>query len=197
MDKIDVIIETMYDERIPMNKLGTLKPDFKMAKNDLMVMLFNEQPTTSEAAAKMMENSAVYVDMMIAAEVLKTEKVSDTEVMVLAGSKFDKFNEEVRKYIDQDAILIRTLGVSRQDFDGIVNEYTAIVKESSTLDEIMAQWIDLEMEAKGGIIRGILFQRTIMGEILQHMQARMTKSIQHQVETSKWVQGMLPIQPPK
>jgi hypothetical protein len=189
MDKIKEIIEVMYDEKVPMQKLGELKPDFTMSKDALQVALFNKNPTTPEESAKMVDNSILYIERLLAAEVLAVKKgEKDAPVMLIAGPKFNEFNAEVKKYTDQDAIIIRTLGVSRQDFDEIVNEYSTIVKEATSIDDILEKWETLDIDTKKGIIRGVLFQRTIMGEVLNHMQVRMQSAIKHQTETVKLVQ---------
>lgn len=203
MDKIAEIIKVMYDENVPMMKLGNLKPDFKLPKTTMQTMLFTEQPKTPEDSEHMMDNSALYVEMLIAAEVLVIERPpkdapEGTQALVVAGTNFNLFNEEVKKYTDQDAMILRALNISKQDFDGIVNEYREIMKDATNLDDILESWETLDMEVKGGIIRGVLFQRSILAEVIQHMRQRMSPVIKHQMETMQWLNTMAgPQEPPK
>lgn len=206
MDKIKEAIEVLYDEHVPIVKFFGLPANFKIPRPQLAVMLFSANPTTPEDSKRMTENSEVFIEMLVLAEVLaiaRPDKETPTEAgsvqILTAGTKFDQFIEEVKKYIDTDAIIMRSLGVSRQDFDAIANEYKKIIADVNDIDSVLVNWADLDPDAKEGIIRGILLQRSILAEVVQNMRNRLAPVIKHQNETMVWLNGMLGIQgiPPK
>jgi hypothetical protein len=201
--KVLEAIESMYDDQIPMIRFFGVKPDFKIPRPQLEIMLMPGNPATPEDSEKMMANSAVYVDMLLAAEILavvRPEKTADDShsgpkqeevTIITAGKDFALFVKEAQEYVDTDAVIIRTLGISRQDFDGIANEYKSIVAGVNNIDEILEAWADLPAETKGGIIRGVLLQRSIMAEVLITMRGRTLPILKHEQETLAWITDLL------
>jgi len=180
-----------------MTKFTTFPEGFKVVKHNLLVALFPEQAKTKDDSDRMMENSQVYYEMLLAAQVLAVDKtpiptVSDENakqppvepvVILMAGDNFKKFVEEMKKYLDQDALILRSLGLSRQDFDEIVNEYRGIVESSNILDDILTVWSDLPLDAKKSIIRGIMLQRSIMADVLNRLKDRELQLMQYETDT--------------
>jgi hypothetical protein len=197
--KVIQAIESLYQDSIPLMKFLQFKPGFKIPMPQLAIMLMAGQPATPDDSSKMLQNSQQYIEMLIAAEVLSVARpdkgaveTSDEPVkIIIAGEKFETFQKEIRDYCDTDAILIRTLGISRQAFDEISNEYRAIVAGSDNIDSILAAWEELEPDVKAGIVRGVLLQRSIMAEILLTFRARTLPIIKHSQETMAWITDLL------
>jgi hypothetical protein len=202
-DKVLAAIASMYDDQIPMVRFFGVKPDFKIPRTQLEIMFMPGNPATPEDSEKMMANSAVYVDMLLAAEILaiaRPEKTAEVHegprleepvTMIKAGKDFDLFLKEAKEYVDTDAVIIRTLGISRQDFDMVANEYKSIVSGVANIDEILEAWADLSNDTKTGIIRGVLLQRSIMAEVLITMRGRTLPILRHEQETLAWITDLL------
>lgn len=207
-NKIMAAIAAMYVDQIPMMRFFEMPANFKIPMAQLRIMLMPGNPATPEDSDKMMENSTTYIDMLMAIGVLaivRPEKAPEAHpgaalaepvTLVMPGKEYDMFVKEAKDYVDTDAIIIRTLGVSRQDFDVIANEYKEIVEKITCIDDILVAWKDLSLETKCGIIRGILVQRSIMAQVLISMKARTVPLLKHEQETIKWIDGLLgPIEP--
>jgi hypothetical protein len=202
-DKVLAAIASMYDDQIPMVRFFGVKPDFKIPRTQLEIMFMPGNPATPEDSEKMMANSAVYVDMLLAAEILaiaRPEKTAEVHegprleepvTMIKAGKDFDLFLKEAKEYVDTDAVIIRTLGISRQDFDMVANEYKSIVSGVANIDEILEAWADLSNDTKTGIIRGVLLQRSIMAEVLITMRGRTLPILRYEQETLAWITDLL------
>jgi hypothetical protein len=192
-DKVLAAIASMYDDQIPMVRFFGVKPDFKIPRTQLEIMFMPGNPATPE----------VYVDMLLAAEILaiaRPEKTAEVHegprleepvTMIKAGKDFDLFLKEAKEYVDTDAVIIRTLGISRQDFDMVANEYKSIVSGVANIDEILEAWADLSNDTKTGIIRGVLLQRSIMAEVLITMRGRTLPILRHEQETLAWITDLL------
>jgi|GEM_PF-2588772 hypothetical protein len=202
--KVLDVIASMYDDQIPMTRFLGIKPDFKVPRQNIEVMLMPGNPATPGDSEKMLENSTVYVDMLIMAGVLaiaRPEKVTgedgqtgpdqNTPTMIIAGEDYNTFIEETKEYIDTDNVIMRTLGLSRQDFDAIANEYKKIVSEINNIDDILERWSDLSPAVKMGIMRGVLLQRSIMAQTLINMRARTLPIIKHEQDTLAWIADLL------
>lgn len=192
-DNIKTLIANMYDDRVPINKLLGLGKGFKTPKQRLAVLLFRGNPATKEDSDKMEAEAIAYVDLMITAEIL--EVIDKDKGIVTSGKEFDIFIKEVTDYLDSDNIIIRMLGISRQDFDKIVGEYLKLMKSATDLDSILASWADLSQETKLGIIRGVFLQRSIMGGILVDLKNRATNTINYNAQTIKTIDAILGVQP--
>jgi len=194
-EKVLDVIASMYEDQIPMVRFFGVKPDFKIPRTQLEIMLMPGNPATPDDSEKMMANSAVYVEMMLAADILaivRPEKdVEEPVTMIIAGKDFDLFLKEAKAYVDTDAVIIRTLGISRQDFDMVANEYKSIVSGVANIDEILEAWTDLSNDTKAGIIRGVLLQRSIMAQTLINIRARTLPIIRYEQETLAWIGDLL------
>jgi len=203
-EKVLDVIASMYEDQIPMVRFFGVKPDFKIPRTQLEIMLMPGNPATPEDSEKMMANSSGYVDMMLAADILtivRPEKdvgeshtgprLEEPATIIKAGKEFDLFMKEAKDYVDTDAIIIRTLGISRQDFDMVANEYKAIVSGVANIDEILEAWADMTADVKTGIIRGVLLQRSIMAEVLITMRGRTLPILRHEQETLAWITELL------
>lgn len=186
MKEIKDLIASMYNDKIPMHKLFSVPKEFKIPKARMAVMLFTGQPATKEDSDLMEQHANGYVNLMLAAEVL-TEK----DDMVSPGKKFTQFIEEARKYLDSDSIIIRVLGISRQDFDACVGEYTQAVRGAESIDDIISQWSDLSHEERLGILRGVFLQRSIMANILSEFRSREQNSVNFGMQTIQMIDNIL------
>lgn len=192
-DNIKTLIANMYDDRVPINKLTGLGKGFQAPINRLAVLLFRGNPATKEDSDKMESEATEYVNLMIAADVLQV--VDKEKGIVTTGKKFDTFIEEVTAYLDSDNIIIRILGISRQEFDGIVNEYTKAMKSADDIDSILSSWSELPNDVKLGIIRGVFLQRSIMGGILVDLKKRSQATITYSAQTIGIIDGILGVKP--
>jgi len=192
-DNIKTLIANMYDDRVPINKLTGLGKGFQAPINRLAVLLFRGNPATKEDSDKMESEATEYVNLMIAADVLQV--VDKEKGIVTTGKKFDTFIEEVTAYLDSDNIIIRILGISRQEFDGIVNEYTKAMKGADDIDSILSSWSELPNDVKLGIIRGVFLQRSIMGGILVDLKKRSQATITYSAQTIGIIDGILGVKP--
>lgn len=192
-NNIKTLIANMYDDRIPLNKLLGLSKDFKAPIQRLAVLLFRGNPATKEDSDKMEGEAMAYVELMITAGVLTV--IDKEKGIVTGGKEFETFIKEVTDYLDSDNIIIRTLGISRQDFDKIVSEYIKLMKGVSDIDSILANWADLSQETKMGIVRGVFLQRSIMGGILTDLKNRTANTINFSAQTIKTIDTILGVQP--
>lgn len=205
-DKVLSTIESMYDDQIPMVRFFGMKPDFKLPRSRLQVMLMPGNPATPEDSEKMLENADVYIDMMITAGILAIARpakftgkshpgpqadATDQVPIIIAGEEFETFVAEAKDYVDTDSIIIRALGISRQDFDMVANEYEKLASNSANIDDILEAWVVMSMETKLGIMRGVLLQRSIMAQVLLTMRARTIPILQHEQETLSWIARLL------
>jgi len=179
---MDKLIEVLYDDGVPIAKFLQFRPDFKVQRSALQTMLFTEQPTTPEDVQKLTENAASYVEMLIAGKVLVQK---DQELT--ADENFQEFVKKVASYIDVDNMIIRDLGISRQDFDEIAREFAEVCKEVTDVDTILETWELLDPQIKMGIVRGILFQRSIMAGVVQTSKERLIMVMRHEQETLNWL----------
>ena len=191
-DSIKTLIANMYDDRVPMNKMLGLGKDFKVPIKRLAVLLFRGNPATKEDSDKMEAEATSYVELMITAKVL--EVIDKEKGIVASGEKFETFIKEVTSYLDSDNIIIRTLGISKQDFDKIVNEYIKLTKDVADIDSILANWADMSHDAKLGIIRGVFLQRSIMGGILADLKNRTNATINFNAQTIQVIDSILGVQ---
>jgi len=193
--KVMQVIEELYDGQLPLVRFFGIPANFKIPRTQLELMLFPANPATPEDSQRMTENSALFIDMMLAAEILaiaRPEKDAEpTAPIVMAGKNFKEFVDEAKIYVDTDSIILRTLDISRQDFDIISNEYRAIVAEVNNIDEILESWSELDQDVKCGIIRGVLLQRSLMAETLIQMRARTLPVVRYQQETLAWIGNLL------
>ncbi len=187
--KVQSIIASMYDDRVPLHKLLDLAPDFSTPKIRIAVLLFSRSPNTKEESEAMEAEALNYVDLLIMADILKL--VDAEKQVVAAGPAFSEFQKELREYLDSDNIIIRTLGISRQDFDKLVSEYIRISKDAKDIDSILTAWVDLSTETRLGIIRGILIQRSIMGGILMDLKNRNQNTLLYTSQTNKFIDSVL------
>ena len=198
-EKVMKVIESLYDEGLPLVRFFQMPVNFQIPRTQLELMLFPANPATPEDSKRMQENSALFIDMMLASEILavaRPEKdaveTSDEPVkIIIAGKNFKKFVDEAKEYVDTDSIIRRTLDISRQDFDQIANEYRVIVAEVNNIDEILNSWSELDQDVKLGIIRGVLLQRSLMAETLIQMRARTLPVVRYQQETLAWIGNLL------
>ncbi len=203
--KILEVIEALYNDQIPMMRFLGIRPDFEIPRPQLEVMLMPGNPATPEDSEKMMANAAVYVDMLIMADILAIARPEKDAVIaqsgpsatppittIIAGKEYDLFIKETKDYTDPDSIIIRVLGISRQDFDAVANEYRSIISDVNNIDEIFEAWADMNPDTKAGIIRGVLLQRSIMAEVILTMRSRTLPIIKHEQETLAWIAGLLP-----
>ncbi len=188
-ERIKTLIANMYEDQVPMNKLLGLKGEFKVPIKRLAVLLFRGNPATKEDSDKMEAEATAYVELMISLEVLSV--IDKEKGIVTSGKNFETFIKEVTEYLDSDSIIIRTLGISRQDFDKIVNEYVRLTKEPTDIDSILASWADLSQDVKLGIVRGVFLQRSIMGGILQDLKNRAKATITYNAQTIQSIDAIL------
>lgn len=191
-NEIKKLIEQMYDDRVPLPKFVNMPKDFELPRSTMVVRLFMGEPATPEDAEKMKAHVDSYIDMMILAEVLHEIKIPDSEDSIIGpGKKYQVFVDDVIKYCDADSIIIRTLGISRQDYDQITKEYIALMTKVNDLDSILVAWTDLSVDAKLGILRGVFLQRTIMADILKGAKNRLNVTQQYNSETLRWIDGLI------
>lgn len=192
------LIKALYDDGAPLGNLLGLPVNFKIPRKQLEVSLFHGNPETKEQSDEMEADAHITVEMLLTLKVMKiepkVENAKNTNIDILsAGENFNEFIKLLREYVDEDAAIIRSLDISRQDFDEIVREYTEIIKgEPEKIDNIMEEWAELPVDAKKGIIRGVLFQRTLMHEILNHLKSRQAAVGKHNQETMKWLMQIAP-----
>lgn len=185
-NKIKDLIASMYADKVPMHKLFSVPKEFKIPKARMTVMLFTGQPATKEDSARMESDALDYVDMMLTTEVL-----TETDGMISPGKEFANFIDEAKKYLDSDNIIIRVLGISRQDFDACVKEYTQAVQNADNIDEIIGEWACLSNEEKISILRGVFLQRSIMANILMDFRNREQTSVNFGMQTIQMVNSIL------
>jgi len=186
---IKTLIANMYDDRVPLNKLLGIGKDFKAPIKRLAVLLFRGNPATKEDSDKMEAEATAYVELMITAKIL--EVIDKEKGIVTGGEEFETFIKETTNYLDSDSIIIRTLGISRQEFDKLVNEYVSVTKEATDIDSILVKWSELPHDAKLGIVRGIFLQRSIMGQILIELKERSKATIVYNSQTIKNIDTIL------
>lgn len=188
-DQIKEIIGNMYEDKIPMHKLFTVPKEFKIPKTRMAVMLFAGQPETKEDSDLMEKQAMGYVNLMLAVDVL--HMIDEEKGLVGPGREFVTFIEEAKKYLDSDNIIIRVLGISRQDFDACVKEYTEAVSGAENIDEIIDQWADLSNDEKLCILRGVFLQRSIMANILIDFKNREQNSVNFGMQTIQMINNIL------
>lgn len=188
-ENIKALIANLYDDRVPIHKLMTLQPNFSAPKAKLAVLLFTGSPATPEESDSMEKKANDYVDLMLMADIFA---VSNKEKQILVAGKFFKeFVEEAKSYLDSDNIIIRILGISRQDFDKLVNEYKEVSTGAKDIDSILSKWSDLSHESKLGILRGIFLQRSIMGGILMDIKLRNKNTVAYTDQTNKFIDTVM------
>ncbi len=191
-EHIKTLIANMYEDRVPLNRLLGLNGEFKVPIKRLAVLLFKGNPATKEDSDRMEAEAIAYIDMMTSLEILT---VIDKEKGIVSGGKnFEIFLREVTGYLDSDNIIIRTLGISRQDFDKIVNEYVKLTKGPTDIDSILACWSSLPQDVRLGIVRGVFLQRSIMGGILQDLKNRAGATINYTTQTIQTIDSILGVQ---
>lgn len=191
-NEIKQLISQMYNDRLPLPKFVNMPKDFKLPRSTVTVRLFMGEPATPEDSIKMETCVKGYIDMMVLAEVLSETKVPDSEDTILGpGRMYKAFVDEVIKYCDADSIIIRTLKISRQEYDQLVKEYVDIMGKVNDLDSILESWQELPMDTKMGILRGVFMQRTIMADILKNAKNRLMATQNYNNSTMQWIDALL------
>ncbi len=107
--------------------------------------------------------------------------------MLSLGKVFSDFKEFASDFFNLDNTIMRSLKISRQEFDEIKREYMEVTGKSREFVDILTAWSDLPPEAKLGIVRGIFIQRGIMAAIVGNAAKSLRKVSNHCNMSAEWL----------
>jgi hypothetical protein len=176
------LVTALVDDGIPIANLLRLQDGFTSTVNALISMLVKGTAQNQEEQQSLVEDAQATLKMLQMADILAI----DGEV-VTPGKIFSDFREFASDFFSLDNTVIRSLKMSRQEFDEIKREYMEVTSQSREFANILTAWSELPPESKCGIIRGIFIQRGIMASILGSATKSLRNMSDHCNRSADWM----------
>jgi len=176
------LVTALVDDGIPIANLLRLQDGFTSTVNALISMLVKGTAQNQEEQQSLVEDAQATLKMLQMADILAIDGEK-----VTPGKLFPDFKEFASDFFDLDNTIIRSLKISRQEFDLIKREYIETTSKSREFTNIMEEWSELPPVMKFGIVRGIFIQRGIMASILKGATDDFRRMSKHCSNTAEWL----------
>jgi len=176
------LIIGLVDDEVPVVNLLRLQDGFRSTVGALLSMLVRGTSSVPEEHKQLVEDAQATLKMLQMADILAI----DGEV-VTPGKIFSDFREFASDFFNLDNTIMRSLKISRQEFDEIKREYMEVTGKSRQFVDILTAWSDLPPEAKLGIVRGIFVQRGIMAAIVGNAVKSLRNVSNHCNMSAEWL----------
>jgi len=179
---LESLIIALADDEVPIANLLRLNEKSASNVSAMISMLIKRTASTLDDQKELVEDAESTLKMLQMAGILDVDGEK-----VTPGKMFPEFKEFASEYFDLDNVIIRTLGISRQEFDEIKREYTEVTSKTKDFSDILTTWSELPPETKLGIVRGIFIQRGVMANILNNTVKGVNDISKHCSIISSWL----------
>jgi len=176
------LIVALVDDGVPIANLLRLNEQSTSTVSAIISMLMKGTATTPEEQQTMVEDAQSTLEMLRMAGILAVDGEK-----VTPGKVFSDFKEFASDFFNLDNTIMRSLKISRQEFDEIKREYMEVTGKSREFVDILTAWSDLPPEAKLGIVRGIFVQRGIMAAIVGNAVKSLRNVSNHCNMSAEWL----------
>jgi len=176
------LVTALVDDGIPIANLLRLQDGFTSTVNALISMLVKGTAQNQEEQQSLVEDAQATLKMLQMADILAIDGEK-----VTPGKVFSDFKEFASDFFNLDNTIMRSLKISRQEFDEIKREYMEVTGKSREFVDILTAWSDLPPEAKLGIVRGIFVQRGIMAAIVGNAVKSLRNVSNHCNMSAEWL----------
>ena len=176
------LIIAMVDDGVPVANLLRINEQSTSTVSAIISMLMTGTSQTPEEQQQLVEDARANLEILRMADILAVDGEK-----VTPGKVFPDFKKFASDFFNLDNTIMRSLKISRQEFDEIKREYMEVTGKSREFVDIMATWSDLTPEAKLGIVRGIFIQRGIMAVIVGNAVKSLRNVSNHCNMSAEWL----------
>lgn len=176
------LIIAMVDDGVPVANLLRLDEQSTSTVSAIISMLMTGTAQTQEEQQHLVEDAQANLEILRMADILSVDGEK-----VTPGKVFPDFKEFASDFFNLDNTIMRSLKISRQEFDEIKREYMEATGRSREFVDIMVAWSDLPPEVKLGIVRGIFVQRGIMAAIVGNATRSLKRVSDHCNASAEWL----------